>query len=276
MQTGSPASRGRVAWPFARFLKTALWFSPLGTTLAGRPKMPDALKDPSSLAGSAVTSTPTKREDVSVLVVGASGGSGARVVRELLKDGSTVRAMVRNMSSGTKALKDIGVDPEQYPGRLEIVEGDLLNLRPEVLEGVNAVICAAGVRLGPAPKSPDGEASNGPPLVTDSPPQTVEYQGVKALVDMASRSLQQATQKSDRMAGTTPMISFSDPEMVNAVWAPLDDIVMGGVSESSITVIDDQLVFAGIISTDNSGGFASGTHHCSTYCVGLASESANF
>lgn len=39
-------------------------------------------------------------------------------------------------------------------------------------------------------------------------------------------------------------------------WGPLDDVVMGGVSESAFTVTDGCGKFAGIIRTENNGGFA--------------------
>jgi hypothetical protein len=40
-------------------------------------------------------------------------------------------------------------------------------------------------------------------------------------------------------------------------WPNIDDTVMGGVSQSSMTVIDGIAVFSGMVSFDNNGGFAS-------------------
>ena len=47
-------------------------------------------------------------------------------------------------------------------------------------------------------------------------------------------------------------------------WAPLDDVVMGGVSESGLEVVAGAGeggapagIFSGIVSSSNSGGFAS-------------------
>lgn len=39
-------------------------------------------------------------------------------------------------------------------------------------------------------------------------------------------------------------------------WGPLDDVVMGGVSQSSFEVAGDIGKFSGMVSTDNNGGFA--------------------
>ena len=41
------------------------------------------------------------------------------------------------------------------------------------------------------------------------------------------------------------------------LWGPLDDVVMGGVSQSQAQSSAEGLLFTGNVSTDNSGGFAS-------------------
>lgn len=41
------------------------------------------------------------------------------------------------------------------------------------------------------------------------------------------------------------------------IWGPLDDVVMGGVSQSQVKTSPEGLLFTGFVSTDNSGGFAS-------------------
>jgi hypothetical protein len=42
-----------------------------------------------------------------------------------------------------------------------------------------------------------------------------------------------------------------------AGWGALDDVVMGGVSQSQLTLAEGVARFTGVVSTDNSGGFAS-------------------
>jgi hypothetical protein len=44
---------------------------------------------------------------------------------------------------------------------------------------------------------------------------------------------------------------------IKETWGAVDDVVMGGVSESSIRLRDNKAIFSGIVSTDNNGGFAS-------------------
>jgi Complex I intermediate-associated protein 30 (CIA30) len=41
------------------------------------------------------------------------------------------------------------------------------------------------------------------------------------------------------------------------IWGALDDVVMGGVSQSGIRLVENSALFSGNVSTDNSGGFAS-------------------
>lgn len=55
-------------------------------------------------------------------------------------------------------------------------------------------------------------------------------------------------------------LDFQDPHAVEG-WQPLDDRVMGGVSLSAFTHHPDSYaVFAGVVSLDNGGGFASVRH----------------
>lgn len=44
---------------------------------------------------------------------------------------------------------------------------------------------------------------------------------------------------------------------LDQIWGPLDDVVMGGVSASSLQNQHEGALFTGYVSTDNSGGFAS-------------------
>ncbi len=67
---------------------------------------------------------------------------------------------------------------------------------------------------------------------------------------------------------TTPSIKISmknntifdfttpNPEQAS-VWGCLDDVVMGGVSQSNFVIQTNSALFTGLVSTDNSGGFVS-------------------
>ncbi|MEM9448348.1 MAG: CIA30 family protein [Cyanobacteria bacterium P01_E01_bin.6] len=49
----------------------------------------------------------------------------------------------------------------------------------------------------------------------------------------------------------------SSNSSLDTIWGAVDDVVMGGVSQSGLTTIEQGALFSGIVSTDNSGGFAS-------------------
>jgi hypothetical protein len=54
------------------------------------------------------------------------------------------------------------------------------------------------------------------------------------------------------------VFDFSRPtEKLKSLWGSVDDVVMGGVSQSGLQWLPDMSLFAGVVSTANSGGFAS-------------------
>ena len=55
---------------------------------------------------------------------------------------------------------------------------------------------------------------------------------------------------------TTVVVAFDEPAAV-AGWTTINDPVMGGLSNSTVTFGDGGLIFSGTISLDNNGGFAS-------------------
>ena len=69
--------------------------------------------------------------------------------------------------------------------------------------------------------------------------------GLEALVEAVERS----------RAPETPLFSASDVGAWRA-WGPLDDVVMGGVSDSGLRVEGGRVVFSGTVSTSNNGGMS--------------------
>ncbi|MDJ0550474.1 MAG: CIA30 family protein [Microcystis sp. M49637_WE12] len=54
------------------------------------------------------------------------------------------------------------------------------------------------------------------------------------------------------------LFDFSNPSSdIKEIWGAVDDVVMGGVSESQITLTGGRALFSGIVRTENNGGFAS-------------------
>ncbi|MGK7942237.1 MAG: CIA30 family protein [Crocosphaera sp.] len=182
-----------------------------------------------------------------ILVAGATGGVGKRVVRRLLEQNYYVRALVRDKEAAQSLFDD----------RVELIQGDITRpetLTPQLLENVSAVICCTGTRVQPV----EGDTPNRDkyyqgvkfymPQVVDSP-QEVEYMGMKNLTEVVKKYI-----RSD----TKLLFDFNNPTAeVKDTWGAVDDVVMGGVSESSIRLEQGKAAFLGNVSTANNGGFAS-------------------
>lgn len=184
-----------------------------------------------------------------ILVAGATGGVGKRVVQRSLEQGYKVRALVRDID---KARSTFG-------NNIDLVVADITQaetLTPLVMADIKAVICCTAVRVQPVEgdtadraKYYQGVKFYQPEIVGDTP-ENVEYQGVKNLVQAAAKYLPQANEK--------PIFDFTKPSAeLKDNWGALDDVVMGGVSASNIQLVENTALFAGNVSTANSGGFAS-------------------
>jgi uncharacterized protein YbjT (DUF2867 family) len=186
-----------------------------------------------------------------ILVAGATGGVGKRVVKLLQQQNYRVRALVRNAQAAKEIL---GEGVELFEGDITIPE----TLTAKLMQGVTAVICCTGPRVQPV----EGDTPNREkyyqgikfymPEVVDSP-EIVDYRGIKNLLDLAKRNLD---------AGDRLLFDFRDSSApvqteIKNVWGAVDDVVMGGVSESRLQLRDDRAVFTGMVSTDNNGGFVS-------------------
>jgi len=184
-----------------------------------------------------------------ILVAGATGGVGKRVVWRLVERGNKVRAIVRDFD---KARLILGND-------IDLVVADITKpetLTAPVMANIQAVVCCTGVRVQPVEgdtperaKYYQGIKFYQPEIVGDTP-ENVEYQGVKNLVEAAAKYLPKLGEK--------VLFDFTNPstELKNN-WGAVDDVVMGGVSESNMQFTEDKALFAGNVSTANSGGFAS-------------------
>lgn len=54
------------------------------------------------------------------------------------------------------------------------------------------------------------------------------------------------------------LFDFTHPDAdLTETWGAVDDVVMGGVSQSTIRLVDHKAIFGGIVSTEQNGGFAS-------------------
>lgn len=244
------AEAGKQSWDFGRFFRTIYFFNGPPSPAKFFESLIEKLSSPSP-------SKPVNNMDTSgiVLVAGATGGVGRRVVDILRKKGLPVRVLVRNEE---KARKMLGPD-------IDLIVGDITKestLVPEYFKGVRKVINAVSVIVGPKEgDTPDrAKYSQGikffEPEIKGDSPEKVEYIGMKNLINAVKGSV--------GLRNGKLLFGFEDNNSRELAWGALDDIVMGGVSESTFQI--DRRgseiggptgVFKGVVSTANNGGFTS-------------------
>lgn len=152
-----------------------------------------------------------------VVVIGAMSEIGQLVVQQLTKSGYRVRA----------AISDLSLTPFSVPANVEFVQLEIDNSIPDrIMQGVRSIIVC-----------PD--------------PQ---HAGSATVIDNV------ATAANTYLAPTTQsqLFDFTQSTIdLQATWGAVDDVVMGGVSQSEMRLGSGYAVFSGNVSIDNSGGFAS-------------------
>lgn len=231
----------RTQWDFGRFIQTLAYFEVipffncLQRLFQGRAK--DNKDRPLG-----------DKKMGTILVAGATGGVGKRVVRRLVEGGYKVRSLVRDSQRAKEMLGE----------NTELVESDITipeTLTEQVFKDITAVVCCTGTRVQPVEGDTPDRAKYYQgikfymPEVVDVP-ELVEYQGIKNLVQAAAKYLSKADEK--------VVFDFTNPSTdIKETWGAVDDVVMGGVSQSGIQLVEDTALFAGNVSIQNSGGFAS-------------------
>ncbi|KAL6282506.1 hypothetical protein ACE6H2_013435 [Prunus campanulata] len=244
------AEAGKQSWDLGRFLKTLFFFNEPPSPAKFFEFVSEKLSSPSP-------SKPEKKMETSgiVLVAGATGGVGRRVVDVLRKKGLPVRVLVRNEE---KARKMLGPD-------VDLIVGDITKestLVPEYFKGVRRVINAVSVIVGPKEgDTPDRQKySQGikffEPEIKGDSPEKVEYIGIRNLINAVKGSV--------GLENGKVLFGFEDNNYRELAWGALDDVVMGGVSESTFQIDPNggenggpTGIFKGVVSTANNGGFTS-------------------
>ncbi len=238
------AEKKRSQWDVGRFFQTLDYFDAIPIFSWLKQLLPGQANDNKN------TSSGGKKVGV-VLVAGATGGVGRRVVHRLLERGYQVRSLVRDRDKARAILGD----------NVELVVGDITQpetLTPEMMANVQAVVCCTAVRVQPVGgDTPDRAKYNQgikfyQPEIVEDTPERVEYLGVKNLVQAAAKHFSQVS------ADEKLIFDFTQPSaQLKQIWGAVDDVVMGGVSESDLRLVEGTALFAGNVSTANSGGFAS-------------------
>ncbi|GIL67255.1 hypothetical protein Vafri_20690 [Volvox africanus] len=204
---------------------------------------------------------PPPRENA-VLVLGATGRLGRRVVAKLLAAGRTVVAGCRSLDKaqdvllgsgeGRMGLKEGFQDEGRSPDRgiLFLEQVDVTNPesleRPGLWEGVQQVVLTVGTVFGPLPEGGFG-------VLDGMTSERVEAQGISSLVSILPKVL---PKKATR---TSNLVLPMDTAEQLAVWQKLDDVIMGGASDSGLEVAPEAAGVAGAVWRGNlvvqGGGF---------------------
>lgn len=151
----------RQPWEFGRFLQTVLFFNPpqdvLKKLFGGGAQQASSSSGASAGMDSPIqtliapvgTAAAAAGEQPAVLVTGATGGVGKRVVARLLQRGKRVRALVRDVD---KARGLLGALPAAPGASLELVAADLTQpatILPGALAGVRQVVSCSAVKVQP-------------------------------------------------------------------------------------------------------------------------------
>ncbi|GAX82458.1 hypothetical protein CEUSTIGMA_g9885.t1 [Chlamydomonas eustigma] len=291
-KSGESNSASRQPWDLGRFAKTVTFFNPppslqqvlqnvfidtptsilrtlQGSTQKGpAPILPVTLLERETPTGThavAATACPDIIVEVPlqgiIMVTGATGGVGRRVVERLLSAGKHVRALVRDVEKARELLSGLKF---ASGGALELCAADLSQpktLLPEYFKDVRGLVICSAVKVQPKEgDTPDrAKYMQGikfyDPEIADNSPQAVELEGMRALLAAAGPHV-----------GYVHGLSILKGDGSGLQqWGALDDVVMGGVSLSSIqsfrghgeSAEEAAMVFRGVVSTSNSGGFAS-------------------
>ncbi|GLC44733.1 hypothetical protein PLESTB_000970600 [Pleodorina starrii] len=201
---------------------------------------------------------PPPRENA-VLVLGATGRLGRRVVAKLLAAGRTVVAGCRSVDKARDVLLGSG------EGRMGLQEGFQEGGRPGILfleqvditspdslkrsglwEGVQQVVLTVGTVFGPLPEGGFG-------VLDGMSSERVEAEGISSLVSLLPELLPKRDTRTSSLV--VPMRTAEEL----AVWNKLDDVIMGGASGSGLEPAPEGSGVAGAVWRGNlvveGGGF---------------------
>ncbi len=154
----------------------------------------------------------------SILVVGATGEIGQVVIQQLVKSGYRVKA----------AIADLSLAPFSIPANVEFVRfpADEPSEWERLMAGVKSIVIC---------------------------PEDRSSISITTLNNLATAAKTYLSPNNNLQIFDFTQFSRD----LQSQWGAVDDVVMGGVSESGIRVAEGYALFSGNVSTENSGGFAS-------------------
>ncbi|EFJ53199.1 hypothetical protein VOLCADRAFT_102805 [Volvox carteri f. nagariensis] len=218
-----------------------------------------ALSEAANAAEMAPPPPPPPPRENAVLVMGATGRLGRRVVAKLLAMGRTVVAGCRSLDKARDVLLgtgegrmglSAGFQEGGRPGILFLEQVDITNpeslRRSELWEGVQQVVLTVGTVFGPLPEGGFG-------VLDGMTSERVEAEGISSLVSVLREVLPKKATRSSQLV--LPMRTAEEL----AVWNRLDDVIMGGSSDSGLQPAPEGAGVAGAVWRGNlvveGGGF---------------------
>jgi uncharacterized protein YbjT (DUF2867 family) len=187
-----------------------------------------------------------------ILVVGATGEIGHTIVHQLLKSGYQVRA----------AIADLSLTPFSVPANVQFVQMDFDAIDSSTIDRIGSGVRSIIVCPDPHNSLSPAVLGNFLTAARDALPTTNKFplfDFTQPIADLRSTwgavddvVMGGVSESNIRLERNTP--SSAD---LQSTWGAVDDVVMGGVSESNIRLETNYAVFSGNVSTENSGGFAS-------------------
>ncbi|WP_225913811.1 CIA30 family protein [Leptolyngbya ohadii] len=228
-------------WDLGRFVKTLSYFgavpilSQMDWFQQWFGSRPDPTVDSRSLnLAASPSSPPSAASNVAAMPQTTQTQTTLPQTILIVGTGDLLTALVDCLQAQGKPIRAASLDLSYQPDRsgVEWVKLDLQQAPPaELLAGVGTIVCAMG---------------------NHSPFGTIESE---SLVEPTGRFLIEAAEQQD---SRLPIFDFSHQSInLSEIWGALDDVVMGGVSQSGIRLNGNFAEFSGQVSTANSGGFAS-------------------
>lgn len=159
--------------------------------------------------------------DNAVLVLGATGKTGFKVVKKLLENNRNVVILARNETKAVElfsklqeAKKQLKLVSDVDVRQLGAMSSDDLK-KKNIFEGVSQLVSCLG---------PDFSSSPG----TSSTSEEIDYKATAELIQQFST----ATTSSSLRDTERTLVNFSSPVRNLSQWSRLDDVLMGGSSSS--------------------------------------------
>jgi uncharacterized protein YbjT (DUF2867 family) len=187
-----------------------------------------------------------------ILVVGATGEIGQLTIQQLLKSGYRVRA----------AIADLNLTPFSVPANVKFVQIDFDTIDSStidrILSGVRSIIICPDPQNSISPAVFDNLlAAARAALPTDRKFQLFDFTQPIADLQATWGAVDDVVMGGVSQSGIRLERNTQSRPDLQSTWGAVDDVVMGGVSESGIRLETNYAIFSGNVSTENSGGFAS-------------------